>query len=505
MQVAGEAPAPQPSSSKAVQRFFAFICVSTLCRAFEAGICASMMPKIAESLRLSYVQEGVVASAPDYGIVPAGFLAILLFERVDAYPVLVLGNLLIGAVALWCAAFPSYGSLVTARAVGGLAWGCSMVHYPAWINAKGPAASKTMWLALSNVVLLGGILVGFAVGGACASKFPEVTWDALYGVEAAMMGAAGLAAATFPADLVQVVPRAGRKASVDAGERSELLLGDAERPREPRSPWAKCRSVLACRLFAWTVGAGSFVCGTVGFLLYFIAQVAEAQAPTWSPAVRYGTISAVFVAAPIPGNLFGARYVQRTCGGYENFSKTHAFTIKCAFAGVVAIACMPIASFTSFDPAERPEVLPGAWRPVLFCSLVWVFLFAGAAPTAAINGIVLAAAPPDASVYASGIQFAVQNGAKLLVPLVGGAVIDAAGLLPGFDAVLLFSACGYLVCAVAAKRAADKHRPWAARDDADDAGDELDARGDFERFGKRLDEISARSPASPRDRDDTIL
>ncbi|KAH8076888.1 hypothetical protein JL721_920 [Aureococcus anophagefferens] len=433
MQVAGEAPAPQPSSSKAVQRFFAFICVSTLCRAFEAGICASMMPKIADSLRLSYVQEGVVASAPDYGIVPAGFLAILLFERVDAYPVLVLGNLLIGAVALWCAAFPSYGSLVTARAVGGLAWGCSMVHYPAWINAKGPAASKTMWLALSNVVLLGGILV---------------------------------------------VPRAGRKASADAGERSELLLGDAERPRKPRSPWAKCRSVLACRLFAWTVGAGSFVCGTVGFLLYFIAQVAEAQAPTWSPAARYGTISAVFVAAPIPGNLFGgARYVQRTCGGYENFSKTHAFTIKCAFAGVVAIACMPIASFTSFDPAERPEVLPGAWRPVLFCSLVWVFLFAGAAPTAAINGIVLAAAPPDASVYASGIQFAVQNGAKLLVPLVGGAVIDAAGLLPGFDAVLLFSACGYL----------------------------LDARGDFERFGKRLDEISARSPASPRDRDDTIL
>ncbi|KAH8050694.1 hypothetical protein JL720_15310 [Aureococcus anophagefferens] len=392
MQVAGEAPAPQPSSSKAVQRFFAFICVSTLCRAFEAGICASMMPKIADSLRLSYVQEGVVASAPDYGIVPAGFLAILLFERVDdAYPVLVLGNLLIGAVALWAPR----------------------------------AASKTMWLALSNVVLLGGILVGFAVGGACASKFPEVTWDALYGVEAAMMGAAGLAAATFHADLVQVVPRAGRKASADAGERSELLLGDAERPRKPRSPWAKCRSV------------------------------AEAQAPTWSPAARYGTISAVFVAAPIPGNLFGARYVQRTCGGYENFSKTHAFTIKCAFAGVVAIACMPIASFTSFDPAERPAVLPGAT-------------------------------------------------ARSSSPLIGGAVIDAAGLLPGFDAVLLFSACGYLVCAIAAKRAADKHRPWA-RDDADDAGDELDARGDFERFGKRLDAISARSPASPRDRDDTIL
>ena len=45
------------------------------------------------------------------------------------------------------------------------------------------------------------------------------------------------------------------------------------------------------------------------------------------------------------------------------------------------------------------------------------------------------------------MQFAVQNGAKLLVPLVGGYVIDAIGLLPGFDLVLFLCALGYLVYA----------------------------------------------------------
>ena len=499
MQIGEETPiVVETRKHKSIHLFFVFICVSTLCRAFEAGICASMMPSIAEALHLSYVQEGVVASAPDYGIVPAGLLAILLFERVDAYPVLVLGNLLIGLVAAWCAAFPSYASLVVARAVGGLAWGCSMVHYPAWINAKGPAASKTYWLALSNVVLLGGILLGFAVGGVCASAFPKVSWDILYGVEAALMLLAGVAAAGFESDVVQVVGRRGRR-GVECrveSERSELLLGDDPEDAKPRTSWAKCKSVLTCELFVYTVGAGSFVCGTVGFLLYFIAQVAEAQAPNWSTAARYGTISAVFVAAPIPGNLFGARYVTRVCGGYENFAKTHAFTIKCAFAGVVAIALMPLASFTSFDPDKRPEVLPGAWRPVLFCSLVWIFLFAGAAPTAAINGIALAAAPPDAATYASGIQFSVQNGAKLLVPLVGGAVIDGVGLLPGFDSVLLASAVGYFLCAIAAKRAAERHVPWNTRRDDDDDDDAPrphhppPPRRDFDFANRPLDDIS---------------
>ena len=67
-----------------------------------------------------------------------------------------------------------------------------------------------------------------------------------------------------------------------------------------------------------------------------------------------------------------------------------------------------------------------------------LFVF-GSAPTAAINGIAVAIPPPDAAHYASGMQFAAQNLAKLVVPSVGGLVIDRIGLLAGFDAVLLLT------------------------------------------------------------------
>ena len=134
-----------------------------------------------------------------------------------------------------------------------------------------------------------------------------------------------MAAASFPAALA-TLPGAGAEGAP--------LLGAPAAAARPAG--AKFRAVLATPLVRWTVGAGSFVCGTVGFLLYFIAQVAAREAPGWrpaasggplcavdrrrprSPAARYAAISAVFVAAPIPGNLWGARVVTRL-GGYERF------------------------------------------------------------------------------------------------------------------------------------------------------------------------------------------
>ena len=41
---------------------------------------------------------------------------------------------------------------------------------------------------------------------------------------------------------------------------------------------------------------------------------------------------------------------------------------------------------------------------MLFVILFWCMLFFGAAPTAALNGIAIAAAPSDAAHYASSIQ-----------------------------------------------------------------------------------------------------
>ena len=96
-------PDDEPSAAEraARRRYFQFILASTAMRSFEAGIVAVMMPQIREDLRLSYTHEGVIASAPDFGIVPAGLLAIGVFERRRAHDVLVGGN---AAIALSSAA-----------------------------------------------------------------------------------------------------------------------------------------------------------------------------------------------------------------------------------------------------------------------------------------------------------------------------------------------------------------------------------------------------------------
>ena len=69
----------------------------------------------------------------------------------------------IAAVAMLCAAVPTRATLIAARAVAGLFWANSATHFPVWIHRHGPD-HKTIWLALTNVSLLGGTLIGYAVG-----------------------------------------------------------------------------------------------------------------------------------------------------------------------------------------------------------------------------------------------------------------------------------------------------------------------------------------------------
>ena len=65
--------------------YFVYILLSTALRSFEAGMVASMMIAIKESLSLTYTLEGVVAASPDFGIVPSGIIAVFLFHFFAAF------------------------------------------------------------------------------------------------------------------------------------------------------------------------------------------------------------------------------------------------------------------------------------------------------------------------------------------------------------------------------------------------------------------------------------
>ena len=107
-------------------------------------------------------------ASPDFGIVPSGILAIFVLQYFSTYKVLLLGQFVIAGTAFIAICLPSAASLISARALAGLFWGMAAVHYPTWINRYG-GEQRTMWLAIYNVFLLVGILLGYAIG-AVASR-----------------------------------------------------------------------------------------------------------------------------------------------------------------------------------------------------------------------------------------------------------------------------------------------------------------------------------------------
>jgi len=395
--------------SASERKYFLFILLSTAARSFEAGIIASMMPSIKESLRLSFAAQGNIAGSPDYGIVPSGLIAMAIFQRMRAHSLLTTGYLVIGAACLVGALIPSQATLVAARAIGGLFWGFAAVHYPAWVNAYGPADRKTIWMALINAMLLAGIVSGYVVGG-IARATGGATWTALYMFEGLLMMSCGVCGGLFSPDLVEV----SKKPAKDAPAQVKGPAASTWTSVIPKEFLDLCKS----RMFVFTVAAGSAQSGAVGFMLYFITQALAANFG-WAPRQIYAVVSAMIAVGPISGILAGAKYLNGV-GGYGNHARAHALTAGCAALALLCSLCLPVARTS----------------PWLYGAASFGLLIFGAAPTAAINGIAVSAVP-GASHAASGAQFAAQNLAKLVVPVVGGAVIDRVGLIRGYNLVTM--------------------------------------------------------------------
>merc|ERR1712129_447197 len=97
--------------------------------------------------------------------------------------------------------------------------------------------------------------------------------------------------------------------------------------------------------------------------------------------------------------------------------------------------------------------LVGKSSAVSYGAASFGLLLLGAAPTAAINGIAVSVVP-NVSHSASGAQFASQNLAKLMVPALGGVVMDQVGLVQGYHGVLIFIISLYAVFAILAYKEA---------------------------------------------------
>ena len=461
-----------------VVQFFAFICVSTALRSFEAGIVASMMADIQHDLDLQYTDEGTIVASTDYGIALGSILAIFVFRRYAVRLVLATTMFGMALCAFGCVWRPTKLNLLVARSVGGLLWSQAATHYPVWINDRGnhtssshnknhhkhrfTAQRKTVLLACTNVCLLAGVISGYIVGGAVRaavahqasdggggerhyglirSLLANCTWVDLYFFEGLLMTACGITVVLcFDGDLLSI----GNKQSHNRGGQDTLSPRHYSNEQQPPQHYSSIeaapveeedntdsedlREVVMALVrsppFVLAVAITGCISGGIVYALYFVTQVCEARGMQVGTTLMFVTF--VFVTAPAPGIIFGS-WIVSTLGGYTD----HVVTFGVALGSAVFVLCSAVALPLSW-------AIWGTWK-VPFVTAFWIFAFAGAMSGPPLNGVAVSAVP-HASHVASALQFSLSNAAKIFVPQIGGYVCEVVGLIDGFHATLVATA-----------------------------------------------------------------
>eukprot|EP00617_Octactis_speculum_P007094 CAMPEP_0185775772 /NCGR_PEP_ID=MMETSP1174-20130828/83250_1 /TAXON_ID=35687 /ORGANISM="Dictyocha speculum, Strain CCMP1381" /LENGTH=342 /DNA_ID=CAMNT_0028463453 /DNA_START=506 /DNA_END=1534 /DNA_ORIENTATION=- len=310
------------------------------------------------------------------------------------------------------------------------------VHYPVWIDSYAATSKqRTMWIGGYNVALLSGILIGYGIGAGASSL--GVSWRVLYAIEAVLMAICGLLTASFSRELLQV----SRAPGLDGAPESKSTALESHKPivnADATSLRDVATRVFASKVYIWTVATGALIAGTVCFILYFVNQYLD-KLHIWDETTVFVLTGIIFIAAPIPGNLVGAWYVSRN-GGYENakFSTGSTFVASIfAFFGTIVLA-----------------LSAGAQSGFLVIFGFYSLLFFGSLPTASVNGIAVSITSKG-TVVGSGIQYAISNMGKVVIPPIGGALIDQIGITRGFEITLCIGSFAAIATAFLGYRAAE--------------------------------------------------
>jgi len=477
---------------KKLFQFFLFICFSTACRSFEAGIVSSLMSEIQGDLGLDYTTEGTISASPDYGIAPGALLSILVFRRFTAYQILLVvlwGAGIVAAVVLplslhvFSTTFGKTSSLVVARALGGFLWAAAATHYPVWIDRKGPPAKKTMWLACTNICLLAGVIAGYIVGGATRTLVAahktsvamtgadgalvvattphgdsnvataKIGWVLLYVLSGVLLILCGIMVVfCFDPELVnvplqpspqQAPPLKMEKDSLEhhleeTTATSSYQHGSEDNQEEQEnSLYQVIQHLFGSTPFVMAVAITGCISGGIVYALYFVAQVSEARGI--SPHTTFFLCLLVFVTAPPPGVLFGSLLVQKLGQdgqGYNDHITTFGVSLGSAMVVLVSASVLPLSWKIWKEDGQVPFVVA-----------FWMFAFAGAMAGPPMNGVAVSAVP-HASHVASALQFAMANAAKIVVPQIGGFVCNRVELIDGFHATLVVSSLLFVAISV---------------------------------------------------------
>mmetsp|Transcript_4805 Transcript_4805/g.13619 ORF Transcript_4805/g.13619 Transcript_4805/m.13619 type:complete len:374 (-) Transcript_4805:449-1570(-) len=257
------------------------------------------------------------------------------------------------------------------------------------------------------------------------------------------------------------VPKGSSSSVGNDDEYDEAAAGDDD--GEP-SLLQVILSLFRSTPFVLSVALSACMAGCIVFNLYFVTQYIVARGLGERGAVL--AVSAVFVTSPGPGTLVGAWIVQRM-GGYDDHLVTFGFALATGLASLASAALFPLSRLPAVEGGGAATTTAAATRsPPLSQSLLvlacWLFFFTGGMSAAPLNGVAVSAVP-RASHVASCVQFSLQNAAKIVVPQLGGYVVDRMGLPNGFDATTIASVVLFILLGAAGLVHAERERRRCGR------------------------------------------
>jgi len=104
-----------------------------------------------------------------------------------------------------------------------------------------------------------------------------------------------------------------------APERTRYIAREGDRDPTKLRAREAIAQIFQSPLYLWTVTTGAIISGSVVFILYFVTQILEALDFFGSTTTNFVFCGLLLVASPIPGNLAGAYYVQKSLGGKRFF------------------------------------------------------------------------------------------------------------------------------------------------------------------------------------------
>lgn len=392
---------------------------------------------ITDDLGLSAAAQGQLSSIVFMGNLCGCVVAGQFFSAFSARTILVYSVIFHGIFTFLFALATTFILSMITRFLIGVTLAFIVVYAPIWVDLFAPSSRSTTWMALVNVGVPIGTMLGFVVGG-ILPNYTSYSWRT-----------------TFFVKCVALIPVAIYTLKLDRTflekKHSTIALGEKSFGAQvvlviTSSFWGlidSARVLLVSPLYMATVGALSSLYFIVTALQNFVTpylQDAPFNASTETIVVGFGFS---VVTAPVAGVIAGGLLLDRR-GGYQTnlVGATTFATIWAGVAGIICVFCMIATTSAGF-------LIP-----------MWCILFCGGAIVPVGIGVIMASVPGDMRAPASSFSniffsfFGYYMG-----PLVCGYVIDWSGSVAvGIRATLSVSVLGFLFMALAIF-AAKRHVP----------------------------------------------